>query len=132
MAVQIVEIDATTPVKVIDLPEPFAAKIRVMGDTRGSDAGKCGIELSFADQEGVVLGAEVCRVGKIEGDPVAGTNWDEMAPLGSGFQVQNVSKELGGCPFVPRRDYCVVQLYAHRSSPFDNAHRPDAAITSRA
>jgi hypothetical protein len=58
-----------------------------MRDTRGADAGKCSVELSFADQEGVVLGAEVCRVGKIEGDPVAGADWDEMAPLGSGFEV---------------------------------------------
>src|SRR5215472_7404482 len=82
MAVRIVEIDAATPVKVIDLPGPFAAKIRVMRDTRGPDAGKCAVELSFADQEGVVLGAEVCRVGKIEGDPVAGANWDEMPHSG--------------------------------------------------
>src|SRR5690348_1348679 len=120
MAVRIVEIDAATLVEVVDLPGSFAAKIRVMRDTRGADAGKCGVELSFADQEGVVLGAEVSRVRKIEGDPVAGADWDEMAPLGSGFQVEDVGKELGGRPFVPRRDDCVVQLYTHRSSPFDN------------
>jgi hypothetical protein len=87
MAVRVVEIDAATPVEVVDLPGPFAAKIRVMRDARGADAGKCSVELGFADQKGVVLGAKVRCVGKIEGDPVAGAYRDEMASLGSGFQV---------------------------------------------
>ena len=45
MTVRIVEIDAATLVEVVDLPGPFAAKIRVMRDTRGADAGKCGVKL---------------------------------------------------------------------------------------
>jgi hypothetical protein len=86
MAVRVVEINAATAVEVVDLPRPLAAKIRVVRDTPGADAGECGVENRFADQEGVVLG-EVRRVGKIEGDTVSGADRDAVAPLGSRFQV---------------------------------------------
>ena len=54
VAAWIVEINAAGAIEVVDLARPLAAKICVMRDTAGSHAGESGVELRFADQEGVM------------------------------------------------------------------------------
>ena len=81
-----------------------------MRDAGVADPGECCVELYIADEERIMLRAEVHRVGKIEGDPVAGTDRHEVTPLRPGFQIQDISKELGRGPFVFRWDNCVIQL----------------------
>src|SRR5271157_3405643 len=116
VAVRVVEIDAAPAIKVVDFARPLATKIRVMCDTGRSDAGEGGVELRLADQKGEVSRAEVRRVGKIEGDPVAGLDRDEVTPFRSRLQVQDVGQELGGSPFILCRDNRVVKLDSHLSS----------------
>src|SRR5271166_1211792 len=118
VAVRVVEIDAAAAIEMIDLAGPLAPEIRVVCDTGGANPGESGVELGFADQEGVVLGAEALRVGKIEGDSVPRLDRHEVAPFGSRLQVQDVGEELGGSPFVLRRDDRVVQLDTHLCAPF--------------
>src|SRR5271166_745221 len=116
--VRVVEIDAAAAIEVVDLTGPLAPEIRIVLDAGGADTGKGGVELGFADEEGVVLGAEALCVGKIEGDPVACLDRHEVAPFGSRLQIQDVAEELGGSPFVLRRDDRVVQLDTHLCAPF--------------
>src|SRR6516162_958391 len=121
VAVRVVEIDAAAAIEMIDLTRPLAAEIRVVRDTNGTNASEGGVEFGIADQEGIVLRAEALGVGKIEGDPVARLDRNEVAPFWSRLQVQDVGEELGGSPFVLRRDDRVVQLDTHLSSPSSKA-----------
>src|SRR6516165_12650354 len=121
VAVRVVEIDAAATIEMIDLAGTLAAEIRVVLHPGGADAGEGGIEFRVADQESIVLRAEALGVGKIESDPVARLDRNEVAPCWSRLQVQDVGEELGGSPFVLRRDDRVVQLDTHLSSPSSKA-----------
>jgi hypothetical protein len=54
VAVGVVEIDAAA-IEVVDLTRPLAAEVRVVRDAGGVDARECGVELGFADQEGIMI-----------------------------------------------------------------------------
>src|SRR6516162_549138 len=116
MPVGVVEVDAATTILMVYLARPLAAKIRVMLDATGANAGEGRVELRLADQKGEMPRAEVRRVGKIEGDPIVGLDRHEVTPFRSGFEVQDVGEELRGSPFVLRRDDRVVELDSHLSS----------------
>lgn len=55
VAVGVVEIDAAAAIEVVDLARPLAAEVRVVRDAGGADARECGVELGFADQEGIMI-----------------------------------------------------------------------------
>src|SRR6266481_5391501 len=131
MTVRVVEIDAAAAVEVVDFTRPLATEICVMRDASGADAGECRVELGVADQESEVPRVEVRGVGKIEGYPVVGLDRHKVAPFGSCLQVQDVGEELGGCPFVLRRDVRVVQLDTHLCAPLDAAYRTPSASRDR-
>src|SRR6516164_1375971 len=104
VAVRVVEIDAAAAIEMIDLAGPLTAKIRVVLDAARADTGESRVEFRVADQERIVLRTEALGVRKIEGDAVPGRDRHEMTPFRSRLQVQNVGEELGGSPFVLRRD----------------------------
>src|SRR5713101_222774 len=93
MAVRIVEIKTAATIEVVDLPTPITVKIRVESNAGAFDAGERGIEFALADEEGVVLSAELGGVGVVERYPVAGADRDEMRPLRSCLQSEDVGEE---------------------------------------
>src|SRR5260221_5158201 len=118
VAVRVVEIDAPSTIKVIDLAAPIAIEVRVEGDIRVAHARERGIELGVTDEKGAVVRAKVIGVDIIERDAVTAAHRDEARPLRSRRQSENAGENLRGRPLVLRRDDDVVQLYAaHPSSP---------------
>src|SRR5260370_40031057 len=128
MGVRVVEIDAGAAIAMVDLAGTLAARRGVMLDALGADAGIRGVELFFADEECIVLRPEILAVGEIEGDAVGGAHRGEMAPLGPGFEVEDVGEEFGRGPSVLRRDDRVVELDTHLRSSSALPH----SITSSA
>src|SRR5260370_15845445 len=104
MAVRVVEIQPAAAVKVVDLTASGTIEICIERDARAFDPGERRVELALADEEGVVLSAEIGGVGVVERYPVTRPDLDEMRPLRSCLQPEYIGKALGGCPITPGRN----------------------------
>src|SRR5262249_39684821 len=113
MTARIIEINAPAAVALVDLAGPLAARGGVVPDAAGADARQRRVELRLADEERVVLRAEILAIGEIERDAVGGADRHEMAPLRAGLQIQDVGEEFGRGPPVPRRDDRVIERDTH-------------------
>src|SRR5688500_18540948 len=69
VAAGVLPVDAATPVVVVDLAGPAAARVGPVGQLPFPDAPEDLVELVLADQESVVLGVHrAAVVGEVEGD----------------------------------------------------------------
>src|SRR6516162_4089385 len=83
VAVWIAKIDAASTIVVVDLARPAAPRISPVVEAAILDATEDGVEVSFADQEGVVLRPNrALGVGKVERDAIVQLDDVEMAEAG--------------------------------------------------
>src|SRR6185437_9239835 len=81
-----------------------------------------GVELSFADQESVVLRPDrAFGVGKVERDTVVQLNDVEVAEAGRHRPAQHLGKELGGGALVRAPDDGVIELDSHDAGSYRQA-----------
>jgi hypothetical protein len=72
-----------------------------------------GVELGFADQEGVVVLSEAGGIHEVERDPVGDGERDERPPRRGGRHAEDAGQELGRGALVGGWDDGVVQLNGH-------------------
>ena len=95
MTVRIAEVRApAVALAVVGLVGLPAGRVGVVGDAAALDAGEGGVELLLADQERVVVRAEVVRLVVVQGDPVGQRDGDEMRRRRVGLQAEDAGQEL--------------------------------------
>src|SRR6516162_7181973 len=113
----VAEIDATTAVQMIDLARLGTPRIGVITDAPSADASERRVELAVADKECVMSRTKLFTRIEIEGHAVRCLDRDEMAPFRPRLEIENVGKEFGRYPFVPRRDDRVIEFDTHLVLP---------------
>src|ERR1700747_2197723 len=97
----------------VDLPGTIQVEFRIEFDASFAEPPECLIKLRIADQERVMLRAEVVAIGEIQRDAVAGEHRQEMRPLPSDFETKDTGKKAGRLLFVACGDNEVIQLRYH-------------------
>ena len=96
MAVRIAKIDAASTIVVVDLAGPATPWICPVLEAPILDAAEDSVEVSFANQEGVVLRPDrAFGVGKVKRDAVVQFDDVEMAEAGRRRPAQQFGQELG-------------------------------------
>src|SRR6476646_7434177 len=114
VAVRVAEIDAAPAVVMVDLAGPATSRISPVPEAAILDAAEDGVELTFADQESIVLRPDrALGVGKVERDTVVQLNDVEVAEAGRHWPAQHLGKELGGGARVRAPDDGVIELDSH-------------------
>src|SRR5262249_12603058 len=120
VAVRVAEIHPA--VVMVDLAGPATSRISPEFEAAILDAAKDGVELSFADQESVVLRADrALGVRKVERDTVVQLNDVEVAAAGRHGPAQHLGKELGGGVLVRAPDDGVIELDSHDAGSYRQA-----------
>jgi hypothetical protein len=102
VAVRITKIDAAPAIIAVDLAGPAAPRISPVVEAAILDAAERGVEVSFADQEGVVLWMDwAIGVGKIERDAVV--------------QLDDVEVVEAGRPTTSARYFAEVLWFEHQT-----------------
>src|SRR6516165_6389393 len=117
VTVGVFEIDAATAVQMIDLAGFGTPRIGVITDAPSADAGERRVKLGVADKEGVMSRTKLFTRIEIERHAVRCLDRDEMAPFRPRLEIENVGKEFGRYPFVPRRDDRVIEFDTHLVLP---------------
>jgi hypothetical protein len=108
MAAGIVEIRPTSAVQMVDLAGTSKLKICVEFDTCVADPLERRIKFRFANQERVMLRAEVAAIEEIKRDAIAGAHRQEMGLLRSYFESQDAGEKTGRLFFVACGDNEVI------------------------
>src|SRR4029077_18026431 len=108
MAAGIAKIYSASAVQMVDLAGTIQVEIRVEFDTGFTDPPERRIKLRLADQERVMLRAEVAAIGEIQRDAIARAYRYEMRPLPPDFETKDTGKKTGRLFFVPRGDNEVI------------------------
>src|SRR6516165_7145265 len=94
MAVRVAEIDAAAAVPIIELTVVEAPRCAAVHQLRLANAAQNGIELGFADVEGVVVALELLVVVEKECERTVDTYRREMAAFRIGMKAKNARKKL--------------------------------------
>jgi hypothetical protein len=86
MAVGIVKIDVASAVQVVDLAASCPIETSIEVDGSAVYARESIIEFRVADEEGALKGPASCGLGKIEREPIAPTNANEVTRVSFHFQ----------------------------------------------
>jgi hypothetical protein len=114
MPIRILEVHAATAVIVVDLARATLARVGPIVDAALADPGKYLIELSFSDQEGVMLRHYlVLRLIEIKTHAVAQRDYPERAEAGSVGQPKNFGEKVRRRLLVTRHYDGVIELYSH-------------------
>jgi hypothetical protein len=110
----------------VELSWPLFERVSPIRQLSGSDTAEDFVELSFADEEGVVLWIRrAVVIGEVERDIVVDLH-DEKRTERCGFrQAENLGQEGGRFLLVPDADDRMVQLDAHQTDGTRRATSPD-------
>src|SRR6516225_4391857 len=114
VAVRIAKIDAASAIVVVDLAGPAAPWISPVVEAAILDATEDGVEVSLADQEGVVLRPNrALGVGKVQRDAIIQFDDVEVAEAGRHRAPQHLGQELGRSALVRGPDDGMIKLSGH-------------------